>query len=194
MKGAAARKAKKAAEVDVTATTFSTKSRLRTSSGNAPNRPRTELRRPVSTAVSGRLSRAMTSTTAPAAVRNQKTARQPAAVTICPPSHGASIGATTMTMVTLAIRLADSSRPAVSRMMARDSAKVAPEPAPWSTRASSRISTEGAIAPITEPSPNMAVPPITQGRRPNLSESGPTTICVSATAIRNSVSVSWIVA
>ena len=38
---------------------------------------------------------------------NQKIARQPKAVSIWPPSQGAIIGATTITMVTVAIWLAD---------------------------------------------------------------------------------------
>ena len=125
---------------------------------------------------------------------NQKIARQPNEVSIWPPSQGAIIGATTMTMVTLAIRLADSSRLAVSRMMARDRAKAAPDPAPSRTRATSRISVEGASAPSAEPSTNSAMPALTQGRRPSRSDKGPITSCVSATETRNSVSVSWIVA
>ena len=125
---------------------------------------------------------------------NHRIIRQPKAVSICPPSQGAIIGATTMTIVTVAIWLAASSRLAVSRMIARESAKTDPEPAPSRMRASSSISIDGASAPNTEPAMKSAMPALTQGRRPKRSERGPLTSWVSATATRKKVSASWIVA
>ena len=103
---------------------------------------------------------------------------------------GATIGAQTIPMVTVAMTLAASTEQHMSRMIARESTRPAAPPAAWTMRPAIRVQMVGAKTHIRDPARKIPNPARRTGRLPYRSDSGPKASVAMAIAISDRLSVS----
>ena len=110
----------------------------------------------------------------------RKIACQPNAVSSRPPTNGATIGATTIAVVTSPITAAARSRSYRSRMMARQMTMPPEAPTACTTRAKISQPIELAQIAATDATTLSASPASITGRRPKRSDNGPRKSCAVA--------------
>ena len=116
--------------------------------------------------------------------------RQPPSSSISPPMVGAMIGAMVITMLTVDIFTRAAWPSNTSRTTAIASVVLPAAPIPASSRKPRSAPIEGASAQPMPPSAYSPSPPSITGRRPNRSDSGPTSNCAAPNPARNTDSVS----